>query len=280
MQHLAPVGGVYQAGTLSGNPVATAAGLATLRLATPRGVRPPRPGRRAAAGRGRRCAGGRRRRRTSSSTRGNLFSVFFVSEDVTAVPDYATAAAAAHRPRTPRSSTAMLDSGVYSAAERVSRVGFFPPRTMMERMNRIVDALPARRRGRGTRLGIANEEAGWVRTGRSCIWCGTARCTTRPGLLYGRLPDYHLSELGREMAERVAEDLRGRDIVHLRCSPLERAQETMAPIAEALGLPVTTDGRVIEAANYLEGLKVSFARRAAPPEDLVALPQPVQADLG
>ena len=34
MQHLAPVGGVYQAGTLSGNPVATAAGLTTLRLAT------------------------------------------------------------------------------------------------------------------------------------------------------------------------------------------------------------------------------------------------------
>ena len=35
MQHLAPVGGVYQAGTLSGNPIATAAGLATLRNATP-----------------------------------------------------------------------------------------------------------------------------------------------------------------------------------------------------------------------------------------------------
>jgi len=31
MQHLAPVGAVYQAGTLSGNPVAMAAGLATLR---------------------------------------------------------------------------------------------------------------------------------------------------------------------------------------------------------------------------------------------------------
>ena len=78
------------------------------------------------------------------------------------------------------------------------------------------------------------------------------------GVLYGRLPDYHLSELGREMAGTVAEDLRGRDIVHLRCSPLERAQETMEPIANALGLPVTTDGRVIEAENYLEGLKVSF----------------------
>jgi glutamate-1-semialdehyde 2,1-aminomutase len=32
MQHLAPLGGVYQAGTLSGNPVAVACGLATLKL--------------------------------------------------------------------------------------------------------------------------------------------------------------------------------------------------------------------------------------------------------
>ncbi|GMA38440.1 glutamate-1-semialdehyde 2,1-aminomutase [Mobilicoccus caccae] len=35
MSHLAPLGPVYQAGTLSGNPVATAAGLATLRGCTP-----------------------------------------------------------------------------------------------------------------------------------------------------------------------------------------------------------------------------------------------------
>ncbi len=34
MSHLAPLGGVYQAGTLSGNPVATACGLATLREIT------------------------------------------------------------------------------------------------------------------------------------------------------------------------------------------------------------------------------------------------------
>ena len=32
MQHLAPIGGVYQAGTLSGNPVAVAAGMATLEI--------------------------------------------------------------------------------------------------------------------------------------------------------------------------------------------------------------------------------------------------------
>ena len=35
MERLAPVGPVYQAGTLSGNPLATAAGLATLRACTP-----------------------------------------------------------------------------------------------------------------------------------------------------------------------------------------------------------------------------------------------------
>jgi glutamate-1-semialdehyde 2,1-aminomutase len=34
MSHLAPLGPVYQAGTLSGNPIATTAGLATLRLAS------------------------------------------------------------------------------------------------------------------------------------------------------------------------------------------------------------------------------------------------------
>jgi broad specificity phosphatase PhoE len=77
------------------------------------------------------------------------------------------------------------------------------------------------------------------------------------GVLYGRLPDFHLSEVGQAMALRLAEHLKGRDIVHLRCSPLERAQETMAPVAEALGLTVTTDGRVIEAGNFLEGQRVA-----------------------
>ena len=70
MQHLAPVGGVYQAGTLSGNPVATAAGLTALALADDGGVRPPRPDRRAAAVRGRRGADRGRCGRTSSRPAG------------------------------------------------------------------------------------------------------------------------------------------------------------------------------------------------------------------
>jgi broad specificity phosphatase PhoE len=86
------------------------------------------------------------------------------------------------------------------------------------------------------------------------------------GLLYGRLPDYHLSDRGQAMAALVAEDLASRDVVHLRCSPLERAQETIAPLAEALGLPVTTDERVIEADNQLQGLKVTAAALARNPK--------------
>ena len=73
------------------------------------------------------------------------------------------------------------------------------------------------------------------------------------GVLYGRLPDYHLSELGVQMAERVAKTLTGRDVTHLVSSPLERAQETAQPSAEAFGLDIVTDGRVIEAANSFEG---------------------------
>ncbi len=73
------------------------------------------------------------------------------------------------------------------------------------------------------------------------------------GVLYGRLPDYHLSALGRKMAERVADSLSGRDITHVVASPLERAQETAAPVAAAHGLEVATDGRLIEADNVFQG---------------------------
>lgn len=77
------------------------------------------------------------------------------------------------------------------------------------------------------------------------------------GVLYGRLTGYHLSPLGQEMATLVAEHLRARDIVHLVSSPLERARQTAAPVADILGLTVTTDERVIEASNHFEGVTVA-----------------------
>lgn len=74
------------------------------------------------------------------------------------------------------------------------------------------------------------------------------------GVLYGRLPGYRLSELGRAMAQRIGEHLSDADIAHVGASPLERAQETAQPIAAAHELPIAVDGRLIEADNVFEGL--------------------------
>lgn len=73
------------------------------------------------------------------------------------------------------------------------------------------------------------------------------------GVLYGRLSDFHLSDLGREMAEMVGAHLADHDVSAVVASPLDRAQETAAPIASAHDLSITTDDRVIEAGNYFEG---------------------------
>ncbi|MEU8358503.1 histidine phosphatase family protein [Nonomuraea sp. NPDC048882] len=73
------------------------------------------------------------------------------------------------------------------------------------------------------------------------------------GVLYGRLPGYHLSETGHLMAETVAKAVGGRDIVAIYSSPLERARETAAPLAAKLGIDVVRDERLIEAGNLLEG---------------------------
>lgn len=84
------------------------------------------------------------------------------------------------------------------------------------------------------------------------------------GILYGRLAGYHLSERGHEMARAVADHLVAgqADIVHLVASPLERAQQTAAPISRAFDLPIHTDERVIEAANHFEGQTVGAGPRA------------------
>ena len=75
------------------------------------------------------------------------------------------------------------------------------------------------------------------------------------GLIYGRLPGYHLSANGRLMAAAAADYFAERPVVALFSSPLERAQETALPVAERLGLPIVTDDRLIESWNHFEGLK-------------------------
>lgn len=76
-------------------------------------------------------------------------------------------------------------------------------------------------------------------------------------ILYGRLPDFHLSELGRQMAKADAQALADRDVTHVVASPLERARETAEPIAAQFGLEIATDVRLIESANFFEGKRVS-----------------------
>lgn len=74
------------------------------------------------------------------------------------------------------------------------------------------------------------------------------------GVIYGRLPGYHLSERGKRQAEQSAERLRDADVGLIRASPLERAQETAAVIAAPHDLEVETDDRLLESDTTLEGL--------------------------
>jgi broad specificity phosphatase PhoE len=55
------------------------------------------------------------------------------------------------------------------------------------------------------------------------------------------------------MAEVIGEWSKSINLGALHVSPLQRAQETAAPIARAHGITITTDDRLIEAANIFEG---------------------------
>lgn len=79
-------------------------------------------------------------------------------------------------------------------------------------------------------------------------------------ILYGRLADFHLSDLGREMADLVATHLADHDITHVISSPLDRARETAAPIAASHDLEIELDEQALEAENAFEGRAVAGGR--------------------
>ena len=72
-------------------------------------------------------------------------------------------------------------------------------------------------------------------------------------ILYGRQPGWRLSARGQEMAKTLGKWSKSINLGALHVSPLQRAQETAAPIAAAHGIEITTDERLIEAANIFEG---------------------------
>ncbi len=73
-------------------------------------------------------------------------------------------------------------------------------------------------------------------------------------VLYGRLPGFGLSAAGRAQAELLARHFAGIPLAAVWSSPLERAQQTAAPIAAVHGLEVRTDVRLVEASNLFEGV--------------------------
>lgn len=80
-------------------------------------------------------------------------------------------------------------------------------------------------------------------------------------ILYGRLPNYRLSDAGKQMADAAAAHIAslGRPVSVLRCSPLERTQQSAAPFAERFGLTPELEERVIEPANVFEGTQMRRA---------------------
>jgi glutamate-1-semialdehyde 2,1-aminomutase len=109
MQQLAPVGGVYQAGTLSGNPLAVSAGLATLELLDKAGTYERLDALGAQLEDGLRAALRRHGRRGCVQRAGSMWTLFF---GVDAVAD-AEQARATDTAAFARFFTAMLERGVY-----------------------------------------------------------------------------------------------------------------------------------------------------------------------
>jgi len=140
MDLLAPTGPVYQAGTLSGNPVAVAAGLATLRLADDAvyaALASAADTLSAAVGAALTAEGVPH----VIQRAGTLFSVFFGAEVVGGVPDYATAQrqdAAAYA----RFFHAMLDAGV-SLPPSAFEAWFLTAAHDAEALAPVLAALPA-----------------------------------------------------------------------------------------------------------------------------------------
>jgi broad specificity phosphatase PhoE len=84
------------------------------------------------------------------------------------------------------------------------------------------------------------------------------------GVLYGRLPEFHLSERGQRMAQLAAEAFAARPIVSVTASPLTRTRESAAPWLEQFGHELAIDERLIEPANTFEGMNIRRALKRNP----------------
>jgi broad specificity phosphatase PhoE len=99
------------------------------------------------------------------------------------------------------------------------------------------------------------------------------------GVVYERLPDFRLSDRGRAMAAATAEWLADKRVDRLIASPLLRTQQSAQPIAEAFGLEIEPDVRVIEAGNRFAGRNVRESVLHHP-QELVLFRNPLRPSWG
>jgi glutamate-1-semialdehyde 2,1-aminomutase len=111
MEQLAPLGGVYQAGTLSGNPVATACGLATLREIQKPGFFEALSGKTQALTRGLKAAADAAGVPFSVDSQGGMFGFFMMNE----LPQNYATVMTTDGARFNRLFHGLLDRGVYIA---------------------------------------------------------------------------------------------------------------------------------------------------------------------
>ncbi len=111
MANLAPIGGVYQAGTLSGNPVATACGLATLRELQKPGFFEALAARTRTLVEGLEAIAAENGVPFSADSQGGMFGFFLLPE----LPQNYGRVMTTDQPRFNRFFHAMLDAGVYLA---------------------------------------------------------------------------------------------------------------------------------------------------------------------
>ena len=102
------------------------------------------------------------------------------------------------------------------------------------------------------------------------------------GVLYGRLPEFRLSERGHQMAELAAKDLleQERKVGAIYSSPLLRTRESAGHVQQAFSLTPTPDERLIEPFNIFEGRKLSAGHILIRPHLYFHLRKPSQPSWG
>lgn len=66
------------------------------------------------------------------------------------------------------------------------------------------------------------------------------------GILAGRSEGVELDDVGREQAAGIADRLAGFDLAGIVSSPMTRCRQTVTPLAEQLGLPITVEPDLAE----------------------------------